>query len=881
MLGTILWLSLSGLLLALALMGVRRLLPGRISHAALYYLWIVVLLRLCLPFGSPFSLPDFEGTLHGAPGSTSGTVVESRLGEADNATPEVPVQQVDATPEDGVTAPTLDQTSENQPENPSLVAQSAFTPGAFLTTLDLGAAFGVIWLLGVIATLTWQITRYRRFCREIKENSHPAAPHVREALDELGGEKIRLLLCQQVGTPMLLGLKHPTMILPREDYNPETLTHILRHELCHHRRRDLFYKWCTMVVLCLHWFNPLLKWCSREISTLCELSCDEAVVSGMALEERRRYGETLLTAAGSAPVKIPATTLGEEKAQMKGRLLSIVNYRKRTPGMVALALILALVLTSCGAILGTPKPPPLPPDLAGEVTPFTGRTALSVEEIRWFNEEYFTEDPLDPKLQLLIYYFDRPEEISFYSFDNGIAGADAIATAEEEALVAAQTQVSSEEDLVCIKLTAADFNRVLEQYLGLSLEETEKIDLDAFTYLAEYDAYYCYALVNTYPANATIEAGERDKEGNIWLYYSWDAGLGLNEFRVVRLWERAPGEYLFLSNGWPVTSSPETDLALPTEAKEYLEGTAFLILPDMRKQHPQRNFVEVNLEFYELPAPYTVTLKDGRVVHLYRGAFGFRSLAETPWQSPGVDEHVSSDGYVYYGEPTTSYFIFLEDGERLNYQGVITAEKTKPTDNKFHDMDLLEEKLNYQVEGLKPKDSVGTDIFLDYADKEMVIFHGFFGLFVYDLEAKEITMSVDFLKTLHWNKMQGDIYVRVDRGIVKDQDAPGDRYISFHLAGDMAKILAGATDFLKSDYKTGFCSALNLDQRMTVHWGPQISFVSSLQEFVPNEATDGMVSAEAVKFPDGLAYIGTTDGTIGGLYYQRGDNRISLFENYF
>lgn len=46
---TLLRLSLLGSVLGVVLMGVLRLLGGRISRAAGYYLWLLVLLRLCVP----------------------------------------------------------------------------------------------------------------------------------------------------------------------------------------------------------------------------------------------------------------------------------------------------------------------------------------------------------------------------------------------------------------------------------------------------------------------------------------------------------------------------------------------------------------------------------------------------------------------------------------------------------------------------------------------------------------------------------------------------------------------------------------------------------------------------------------------------------------
>ena len=50
-------LSLLGSLLAAVLLLLRPLLRGRLSAALGYYLWLPVLLRLCLPFGVRIPVP--------------------------------------------------------------------------------------------------------------------------------------------------------------------------------------------------------------------------------------------------------------------------------------------------------------------------------------------------------------------------------------------------------------------------------------------------------------------------------------------------------------------------------------------------------------------------------------------------------------------------------------------------------------------------------------------------------------------------------------------------------------------------------------------------------------------------------------------------------
>ena len=152
---------------------------------------------------------------------------------------------------------------------------------------------------------------------------------------------------------MLVGILHPRVVLPRPAYvkngmEPE-LCGILRHELTHHSRHDLIYKWAVAFVVGLHWFNPAVYLMRHEINAACELSCDEAVIETMSVSERKAYGNTLLALASKRrlPPDVAATTLSEGKRQLKERLINIMNYKKTTRAAAALMAVLALALTGC------------------------------------------------------------------------------------------------------------------------------------------------------------------------------------------------------------------------------------------------------------------------------------------------------------------------------------------------------------------------------------------------------------------------------------------------------------------------------------------------------------------------------------------------------
>ena len=343
---TVLLLSLCGTALAVLLAVLRRLLKNRLPHGLFYYLWLLVLLRLLVPVALP--VPGLELTLP-----------EPRSAEA--VTPPVSVQ---AAPDGMVGQPI--------PFDPSYVqtvpADTVITGNGLELSFQqektlwyrsvwtfLCENFLHIWLAGAAIHFLWFAVSYFRFCRSLKQDCLPLWEHEQALLEGLRG-KWRVEACRSplAQTPMLVGLIRPRIILPETAITTLQLECILRHELTHLRRRDLLYKWFTVAVTSFHWFNPLMPWLRREIARCCELSCDEAVIGSMNEDWKRTYGETLLAlaAVSALPRAMPATTLCEEKKQLKERLVGILKYKHVTAVILLLSCLLALLVAGCAAVLG-------------------------------------------------------------------------------------------------------------------------------------------------------------------------------------------------------------------------------------------------------------------------------------------------------------------------------------------------------------------------------------------------------------------------------------------------------------------------------------------------------------------------------------------------
>lgn len=343
---TLLRLSVLGSALALVLMLARLLLRGRGGQAVCYYLWLVVLLRLCVPMWVTLSLP--------APVSPMPAPATLR-DNAEGANTLLPDSQVDTASSDaqapesdaGPIAPAL----SNAPTTPEAPAETGGTA--------LSIVF-VVWVLGAAVSIGFYILGYVSFSRRVRRTAVSASPEALETLAGLSpGGQVRLLESGEVNTPLLIGPLKPTIVLPHGVTDAARLQDILAHELTHATRRDLLFKWFAALVTSLHWFNPLMVLVRREIDRACELSCDAAVLRTLDEPGRKRYGETLLALASDSRLGTGtlAVTLCEEKKQLKERLVAIVKYRKMNTAAVVLSALLAVILCGCAAIGGAQASP--------------------------------------------------------------------------------------------------------------------------------------------------------------------------------------------------------------------------------------------------------------------------------------------------------------------------------------------------------------------------------------------------------------------------------------------------------------------------------------------------------------------------------------------
>ena len=211
------------------------------------------------------------------------------------------------------------------------------------------------YLAGAAAFLLHQGVSYalfrrtvRRWKRDVSRADYAAM--LSDTARDLGVSAPEMIVCEAISTPAVTGLLRPRLLLPHEHYDVQELRYILRHELCHLKRRDMLLKLVLLAANAMHWFNPVVYLMLRQADEDIELACDSAATDGLELPERAAYSRTLLAAVQSSVRALPATTcFGGTVERLKRRITNVLGAQKKR-GLGIVALVLALTLTAGCAV---------------------------------------------------------------------------------------------------------------------------------------------------------------------------------------------------------------------------------------------------------------------------------------------------------------------------------------------------------------------------------------------------------------------------------------------------------------------------------------------------------------------------------------------------
>lgn len=402
LLGRVLEMSLVGSYSILLVLAVRALLSG-CERKYSYWLWLVVFLKLCIPFSIHGRFSLIPGQLSGVGGKTAF--------DAENGTGNGEGNGAESIAGNGTTEETKSISKEAKgtgKEGAGSGAQNRFQTAAggeirgavFETAGDKllaglhalwrnsASVLETIWLAGIAGIFLFNLRHVWRIKKAV-------APIYWDSWD--AGRRIAEV--EGLPAPFLWGMLRPVILLPT-GLDSEERKYIAAHEMCHRRRRDPAVKAAVFCVAALHWFNPLvwLAWACfcRDM----EISCDEAVLSRAKGNIKKQYARSLLKyAAKQNGYLITPLTFGEPS--VKQRIKKVLRFRKRNAPAAAVAGICVLVV-ALGLIVRPDENGAAQGTLAARLLQHVG-LGSEREDIVW---QYYVETGEDGTAQAGIYRYD-------------------------------------------------------------------------------------------------------------------------------------------------------------------------------------------------------------------------------------------------------------------------------------------------------------------------------------------------------------------------------------------------------------------------------------------------------------------------------------------
>lgn len=213
----------------------------------------------------------------------------------------------------------------------------------------------VVWLIVVCFLTARMLVDYVRTSRVIARYADKGMTDRQKAfldrIKEQYGVKQKVFLSSGYAGiySMTFGVCSPVVVCDREVGSKEAEL-LVCHEMVHIKCRDVIWKILMQFAVILHWWNPVIRILQHDFEFVCECSCDETVMQGKTEEEVREY-RVLLIKEALARRETEKTSLkwkacfGEKQNEIKERMDNLMK-KKRWNRFTAVVLVATLTFAN-------------------------------------------------------------------------------------------------------------------------------------------------------------------------------------------------------------------------------------------------------------------------------------------------------------------------------------------------------------------------------------------------------------------------------------------------------------------------------------------------------------------------------------------------------
>lgn len=212
-----------------------------------------------------------------------------------------------------------------------------------------------IWLIGFISLIltffitTLNISKKMSSKIYIDKRIESILNQCKEQLNIKGN--INIVLQKYKIVPSIFGILNPSILITKELLQEEdkTIKYIFLHELSHYKRKDIVLNYVLLIVLSIHWFNPVIWFLFNKIRQDIEIGADELASKDLTKVEKKEYGMVLITLLKNKTEENYATNLfcmSDTGKNMERRIIMLKGKSKSILLSILVIIIILFIVTS-------------------------------------------------------------------------------------------------------------------------------------------------------------------------------------------------------------------------------------------------------------------------------------------------------------------------------------------------------------------------------------------------------------------------------------------------------------------------------------------------------------------------------------------------------
>lgn len=273
----------------------------------------------------------------------------------------------------------------------------------------------MFWLSGIVIFAVYEIIKYWRSAHSIKN-------FIFEKEDDPENNLTYYLIPDGTYGPCTIGFFRQKIVIPESFPLHPDFVMVYKHEGAHLKNHDNLVKLLCLLVLCVHWMNPVAYLLLLLYIDTAEIVSDSAAVEGCTKEKRKDYAKLLVLEASTSdirPVVWKNNLSGHEKAKEGKDFKTIkrrINYmmKEKRKGLLQRGIMVAVSALTIVAGAGT---------------------VLAYEPMQW-SDDSFTDVVQDDSFDVLGYNSSdfEMDSLDFSKSNNLFVGLDGIQIACEESV---------------------------------------------------------------------------------------------------------------------------------------------------------------------------------------------------------------------------------------------------------------------------------------------------------------------------------------------------------------------------------------------------------------------------------------------------------------